>query len=72
VFAPPGLHDRRGRGQWELYDLADDRAERHDLAATRPDELTKLVAHWDEWAARAERARYLTDVTKADPKLGPF
>jgi len=54
VFAPPGLHDRRGRGQWELYDLAGDRAESHDLAATRPDDLKKLIAFWDEWAARAQ------------------
>ena len=54
VFAPPGQNDRRGRGQWELYDLARDRTEGHDLAATRPDDLKKLVAHWDAWAVRAQ------------------
>jgi arylsulfatase len=54
VFAPPGQYDRRGRGQWELYDLSRDRTETHDLAATHLAELQKLVAHWDAWAARAQ------------------
>ncbi len=38
------------RGQWELYDLAADRSELHDLAARRPDDLAELVAAWDAWA----------------------
>lgn len=54
VFAPTGQYDRRGRGQWELYDLSRDRTETHDLAATHPAELQNLVAHWDAWAARAQ------------------
>jgi arylsulfatase A-like enzyme len=54
VFSPPGLHDKAGRGQWELYDLARDRNEVHDLAAARPGDLQQLVAHWDAWAARAQ------------------
>lgn len=54
VFSPPNLYDKRGLGRWELYDLARDRTELHDLASTRPDDLATLVAHWDAWAARAQ------------------
>ena len=51
VFSPKAMHDRRNSGRWELYDLATDRTEAHDLATTRPDDLKKLIAHWDAWAA---------------------
>jgi len=36
-----------GKGEWELFDLAADPAERKDLAAERPDKLKALVALWD-------------------------
>ena len=52
VFSPSTMYDKRGSGEWELYDLARDRTELHDLAAGRPDDLKKLVAQWDAWAAR--------------------
>ena len=39
-----------GKGTWELYDLASDPAERHDLAAERPDKVKALAAIWDEYA----------------------
>jgi len=32
--------------QWELYDVANDRAECHDLAATHPDKLQEMIALW--------------------------
>jgi len=38
---------------WELYNLAADRSELHDLAATEPDRVKKMSASWDAWAARA-------------------
>ena len=38
--------------QWELYHLAEDRSECHDLATARPDKLEELVAAW--WS-EAER-----------------
>jgi arylsulfatase len=38
---------------WELYDIAADRTEMHDLAAQRPDKVKELSAKWDAWAARA-------------------
>ncbi len=52
VFPAPGKTN--GSGQWELYDLARDRTELHDLAAERPADLQKLIARWDAWAARAQ------------------
>jgi arylsulfatase len=38
-----------GKGDWELFDLATDPAERKDLAAERPDKLTAMVALWDSY-----------------------
>ena len=39
--------------EWELYDMAADRVERNDLAASRPDLVKTLAAEWDAWAKRA-------------------
>jgi arylsulfatase len=39
-----------GKGDWELFDLAADPAERKDLAAERPDKVRELVALWDSYA----------------------
>jgi len=38
-----------GKGQWELFNLAADPAERKDLAAERPDKVGALVALWDDY-----------------------
>jgi arylsulfatase A-like enzyme len=38
-----------GKGDWELFDLAADPAERKDLAAERPDKLKAMVALWDSY-----------------------
>ena len=38
-----------GREQWELFNLADDPAERNDLATEHPDKVIALVALWDEY-----------------------
>lgn len=40
------------RPTWELYDLKDDRPERHDLAAEKPDLLKELAGEWEAWARR--------------------
>ena len=40
--------------EWELYDIAKDRTEQHNLAAVRPEDLKRLTAKWDAWAARAQ------------------
>jgi arylsulfatase len=38
-----------GKGEWELFNVAADPAERKDLAAERPDQLKALLALWDEY-----------------------
>lgn len=43
-------------GPWELYDMAKDRTEMHDLAATHPEKVKELA---DKWQAYAERANVL-------------
>lgn len=40
-------------GPWELYDMAADRAEQHDLALQQPARVRELSARWDAWAKRA-------------------
>jgi len=37
---------------WELYDMAVDRVELHDLAERRPELVRKMARQWDEWAAK--------------------
>ena len=44
------------KGKWELYNIARDRSEQHDLADTEPDTAKKLK---DKWQAYAERANVL-------------
>jgi arylsulfatase len=39
---------------WELYDIATDRAEQHDLAAKFPDRVREMTAQWEAWAKRAD------------------
>ncbi len=41
-----------GKGDWELYDLANDRAETTDLATARPDKLNELKTEWDAYVTR--------------------
>lgn len=38
-----------GKGDWELFNLAADPAERKDLAAEHPDKLKTLLALWDDY-----------------------
>lgn len=42
---------RGGSGQPELYDLASDRAESKDLAASQPDKAKQLLALYTTWSA---------------------
>lgn len=39
--------------QWELYDMAADRVESTNIAASHPDVVNKLAAEWEAWAKRA-------------------
>ena len=36
---------------WELYNIKNDRTERHNLSAKYPDILNKLIKKWNNWAA---------------------
>lgn len=38
-----------GTGDWELFNLANDPSERHNLAAERPDKLKALLALWKDY-----------------------
>lgn len=40
-------------GPWELFDLAADRTEQHDLAEQHPDETQQLKDKWRSWARSA-------------------
>jgi len=42
----------RGRADWELYNLADDRTETVDLANRHPEKTAELAALWRAWAER--------------------
>ena len=44
-----------GKGDWELFNLATDPAERKDLAAEHPDKVQALVALWDELCPGEQR-----------------
>jgi arylsulfatase A-like enzyme len=49
--------DRR----WELYDLAADRGETNDLAATHPDIAERMKVRWQAWMAAVSAHRAFTD-----------
>ena len=40
------------RSAWELYDLARDRTEIHDLASEHPERVREMAVKWEEWARR--------------------
>lgn len=44
VHMPPFAH---GKGEWELYDLAQDPGETNDLSGSLPDKLSELLALWE-------------------------
>jgi len=41
-------------GKWELYNMAADRTELHDLAAQEPGRVRDLTAQWEAYARRAK------------------
>ena len=42
----------RHRSDWELYDMAADRTEQRNLAASNPGMVGRLSAAWEDWARR--------------------
>ena len=57
-------------GTWELYDVAGDRVELHDLAPRRPDQVAALSAHYNDWAVRCGVLHW-QDVRDRSPKFNP-
>ncbi len=57
-------------GPWELYQVAQDRTELHDLAAQQPERLHRMVAQWHEMTANVlhgnERERAPLTSTSTD------
>ncbi len=41
---------RIGSNKWELYNLANDRVEQHDLADEQPERVKELATQWQMWA----------------------
>lgn len=41
-----------GSSEWQLFNLHEDLAERHDLAERSPDRLAAMVQQWNNWAER--------------------
>jgi arylsulfatase len=39
---------------WQLFDMAADRTEMHDLAAHQPDRVRTMARQWDAWAASSD------------------
>jgi hypothetical protein len=44
-----------GQGEWELYAVATDRSETHNLAQERPDVYHSLLAVWHEYVEKSCR-----------------
>ena len=42
-------YESYGKGDWELFNVSADPAERKDLAAERPDKLREMLALWDQY-----------------------
>jgi arylsulfatase len=40
--------------RWDLYNLAEDRCELHDLAEVYPERVQALAADWERWARRVQ------------------
>lgn len=40
------------KAQWELYNLNEDRTEKHNVAAEFPDRVTRMQKQYEEWAER--------------------
>ena len=42
---------RKFPGEWELYDMTEDRTELRDLAGSQPKLVREMAADWEKWAA---------------------
>lgn len=49
-------------GDWELYDIAKDRGEMQNLAATMPEKVAELKLKWETWARNSQVLPWIWDV----------
>ncbi|OAP54928.1 hypothetical protein AYL99_10628 [Fonsecaea erecta] len=60
------INKPRGKDDWELYNIAEDPAELHDLSESEPEVLKRLVDHWEVYFAETGMIQTPTfAVTKA-------
>lgn len=45
-------HEAKQNSGWQLYDLASDIGEQHDLAASQPQLVVQLSQEWEKWNAK--------------------
>ena len=43
------LHQNMGKGDFELYNLKEDPAEKHNLASSQPQKLAQMIEAFEEW-----------------------
>ena len=49
---------KHGKGEWELYDVAEDPTELNNLASTEPHRAARMIAAWESWwANKGQRDR---------------
>jgi arylsulfatase len=41
------------KGEWELYNIRNDRTERHNLVREKPETAQALARQWNDWASRS-------------------
>ena len=54
VFSPPNLHDKRGLGRWELYDLARDRTDQRPDRFAAGEKFDARVILFDKKARKVQ------------------
>jgi arylsulfatase len=59
--------DEEGGSQWQLYDLARDRGEVHDLAEAFPEKLAELLDLWEDYVRANGVIEEPISVYDADP-----
>ncbi len=55
---------------WELYNIAQDRSEQHDLSQQDPERVKQMTAMYDAYAARANVEPWEKVIPKQQPKAG--
>jgi arylsulfatase len=55
---------------WELYNIAQDRSEQHDLSQQEPERVKQMAAMYDAYAKRANVEPWEKVIPKQQPKAG--